>query len=286
MGRKPRVEYKGAIYHVIQRGNNREYIFEDEQYKLYLLDLTREYKNIMMFNLYGYVLMDNHYHMIIQTLDAPLQDIMHRINNRYSKFYNFLKYRTGHVFENRYKAILVKDDKYLLSLLRYVHQNPIKAHMCRGVKDYRWSSDNSYRTNKVGKLVDIDFILDIFSEDRSKAITEYHKFMDDSQLEKENVFEEVKFIGDIEKDEQTINRELVLTKRKNLDDILVDVTKEQEIYMLIKSGSRKRKLTTYKQEYIQQALESNYTIKEIALSLSVSEVAIFKMNEKNKNRRL
>lgn len=286
MGRRPRVEYKGAVYHVIQRGNNREYIFKDEQYKSYLLDLTREYKDIMKFNLYGYVLMDNHYHMIVQTLDTPLQDIMHRINNRYSKFYNFLKSRTGHVFENRYKSILVKDDRYLLSLLRYVHQNPIKAQMCREVRDYKWSSDKSYRLNKSGELVDIDFILDIFSEDRPRAINEYHKFMDHKQLEEANVFEDVKFIGNIEKDEDPIDTYILLTKRKDLDDILKDITEEEDIYRLIKTGSRKRKLTTYKQEYIEKALKSNYTMKEIANSLSVSEVAIFKMHEKNQNRRL
>lgn len=284
MGRKPRIEYKGAVYHVIQRGNNREYIFKDKEYKSRLLNLTREYKDIMNFDLYGYVLMDNHYHMIIKTLDTPLQDIMHRINNRYSKFYNFLKSRTGHVFENRYKSILVKDDKYLLSLLRYVHQNPIKAQMCQKVKDYKWSSDSFYRINKREELVDIDFILDIFSENRTKAIKEYHNFMDDKELEESSVFEEVKIIGDKKYKKEEVKKTNQKDSRKSLDDILKEVTREESIYTLIKNRSRKRILTTYKQEYISKALKANYTMKEIAKNITVSEAAIFKLHEKNHNK--
>ena len=282
MGRKPRVEYEGAIYHVIQRGNNREYIFKEQEYKAYILELTREYKQIMDFQLYGYVLMDNHYHMIIRTSDIPLQTIMHRINNRYSKYYNFIRIQTGHVFENRYKAILVKDDKYLLSLLKYVHQNPVKARICKNISDYKWSSDRYYRNNKQKKLVDIDFILDIFSENRMKALKEYHSFMDDEELEDEQEFEEVEFIGEKQEKEQTnSNIQIQLDTQIQLDDILISVTKDKHIYQSIKSGSRKRNLTPYKQKYIEKSLASNYTMKEIAETISVSEVAVFKLHNKN-----
>lgn len=286
MGRKPRIEYRGAIYHVIQRGNNREYIFKDPDYKAYILELTREYKHIMDFKLYGYALMDNHYHMIIKTSHTPLQTIMHRINNRYSKYYNFLRVRTGHVFENRYKAILVKDDKYLLSLLKYVHQNPVKARICKNISDYKWSSDSDYRNNKQRQLVDIDFILDIFSKDRAKALKAYHSFMDDEELESEYEFEEVETIGEKEENKPTnSNAQIQLDTQIQLDDILTYVTKDKQIYHSIKSGSRKRNLTVYKQEYIKKALASNYTMKEIAEIISVSEVAVFKLHNKTIDRR-
>lgn len=282
MGRKPRIEYHGAIYHIIQRGNNKKYIFKDESYKSYLLEITREFKDMLDFKLYGYVIMDNHYHMIIKTLDTPISSIMHRINNRYSKYFNDVEKRTGHVFEGRYKGILVKDDKYLLSLLRYVHQNPVKARICPNIKDYKWSSDSFYRENKSGDLVDIDFILNIFSQDRSKAIEEYSKFMNDEKLERSSEFEDVLFIGEDEEDiENEINKELKLINRKKLlDKMLYEIAQESHIYEAIKSGSRKRNLTKYKKEYIEKAIASNYTMKEIGEKMSVSEVAIFNMHNR------
>ncbi|ABR46451.1 protein of unknown function DUF1568 [Alkaliphilus metalliredigens QYMF] len=276
MGRKPRVEYRGGVYHVIQRGNNREYIFEKKEDKAYLLELVAEYKVVMNFELYGFVLMDNHYHMVLKTLDAPLQDIMHRINNKYSKYYNYQNKRTGHVFENRYKGILVKDEKYLLSLIRYVHQNLVRAKMCEKVKDYQWSSDPYYRKNRQGEMVDIGFILNMFSRDRQEAIKEYKRFMDRDKMEEGSTFEEVLIIG--ENQETTMSKPVEVIQRKSLDEILYEVTKDEAIHDEIKKGSRKRNLTVYKQKYISRSLAANYTMREIGENISVSEVAVYKMH--------
>ena len=169
MGRKPRVEFQDAIYHVIQRGNNREYIFSKSADKSYLLSIIEEIKQDIPFQLLGYVIMDNHYHLMVKRGIVDLHKIMQRINNLYSKNYNKQNNRTGHVFEGRYKGILVKDDKYLLSLLRYIHQNPVQAHICKSVKDYPWSSDRLYRNN-INTFVYLDPILNIFSADRKTAL--------------------------------------------------------------------------------------------------------------------
>jgi REP element-mobilizing transposase RayT len=138
MGRRPRAEFKG-IFHVIKRGNNREYIFKAEEDKEYFLTYLDHVNEDGVFDLLGYVIMDNHYHLIIGTKAKSLDKIMQQANNAYSKNYNKRHKRTDHVFGGRYKAILVKDDAYLLSLLRYVHQNPVRAKMCKQVKDYRLS---------------------------------------------------------------------------------------------------------------------------------------------------
>lgn len=90
----------------------------------------------------------------------------------------------------------MKDDNYLLSLLRYVHQNPVKANMCKKVSDYYWSSDSNYRKNLQGQLVDIEFVLNIFSLNRNAAINEYIKFMDVSELEESSSFEDIDSIGE------------------------------------------------------------------------------------------
>lgn len=139
MGRKPRVEYAGAIYHVIQRGNNREYIFDTDEDKLFLLKEIERRKASAGFKIYGYVMMGNHYHLILQMGDEPLSNLMHLINSSYGRYYNRKRAHTGHVFEGRYKAIPIQSEQYLLAVIRYVHRNPVLAGICRQVNQYKWS---------------------------------------------------------------------------------------------------------------------------------------------------
>ena len=87
----------------------------------------------MNYRIYGYVLMDNHYHILIQTIGKKLQEIMHQINNKYSKYFNVKYKRVGHVFQSRYKSTLVQDKRYILKLLQYVYQNPIRAGTCKNL---------------------------------------------------------------------------------------------------------------------------------------------------------
>lgn len=276
MGRKPRLEYPGGVYHIIQRGNNREYIFGNDHDKRFIIDLIKEYRDKFKFDLYGYVIMSNHYHLILKLSDVPLQDIMHRINNKYSRNFNKTYNRTGHVFENRYKGILVIDDKYLLSLLRYVHQNPVLARMCKWVSDYPWSSDRLYRlNNKSNGIVNIDFILDIFTKDRVDAIKSYIDFMDENKKEDIGVFEDADVIGAVN---TRVIDEYIKSDTKSLDKILKDVTEDETLYNNIKEGSRKRNLSRYKKEFIDIATKSGYTMEEIGKSISISATAIFKIH--------
>ena len=230
----------------------------------------------MGFEVYGYVLMDNHYHLVIRSHEVNISTIMHRINNDFSKYFNISNNRTGHVFQDRYKGILVKDDKYLLSLLRYVHQNPVKANMCNKVSDYYWSSDSSYRKNIQGQLVVIDFVLNIFSLNRKAAIEEYVKFMDSSVLEESSSFEDIDIIG-----EYKTAVEQVKIERQSLDDILYEATNDEVLFKLIKDGSRKRKLTEYKKLYIMKSLSANYTMDEIGRNIGISESAVCLLANKN-----
>ncbi len=274
LGRKPRFEYPGGVYHLIQRGNNREYIFNKSEDKEYLLGLIKEYRDIMGFELYGYVIMSNHYHLIIRISQAPLKTIMHRINNKFSRYFNIKYKRSGHVFENRYKGILVIDDRYLLSLLRYVHQNPVAAKMCKRVEDYTWSSDKYYRFNDLEGMVDIDFILNIFSQDRSKALRAYIEFMSEEKREDMDFFENCEVIGNVNTYELD---KYLKSDIKTLDEILEGVVKDSKIFKEIKLGSRKRYLSQYKKEFIDVALKANYTMKEIGESISISDAAVYRI---------
>ena len=127
----------------------------------------------MGYQVFGFVLMDNHYHIIIQTLDKKLQEIMHQINSKYSKYFNAKYKRVGHVFQGRYKAILVQDERYLVELLRYVHQNPVEAGICKLVEDYKWSSDIVYRKSIKG-FVSSETVLDMLDKERKAAIKKYN----------------------------------------------------------------------------------------------------------------
>lgn len=275
MGRKPRVEFKGAIYHVIKRGNNREYIFQERQDKECLLKYIEYAKEDGGFNLLGYVIMDNHYHLMIETKDKPLHKIMQTVNNRYSKDYNQRHNRSDHVFGGRYKGILVQDDKYLFSLLRYIHYNPVRAKICKNMDQYNWSSDQYYRKN-VNGLVQIDKILNMFSDNRRMALEEYERFMDQKEpLIKANAFyeyEEVDIIGELKAENNATGNPD--DEDNTLDGILRRVVTSDEDFERIKTGSRQRSLKEYKISYVKAAVEHGYTFKEIGKNIGVSAEAV------------
>ena len=279
MARKPRIEYPGGIYHVIQRANNREFFFEDNAMKELLLDLITDYREKLGFELFGYVIMSNHYHLIIRQTEISLHKVMHHILSVFSRRYNLVNHRSGHVFESRYKAIPVMDDKYILSLLRYIHKNPVEANICAKVSDYAWSSDHIYRKNeKENGLVDINYILDLISEDRGMSLKSYSEFMDDNVKEDIAAFEAVDFIG--EKELQILDDYLKI-ERKSLDQILLKTVQDIELFEEIKSGSRRRHLTEYKKEFISVAIREGYSTEKIGDFISVSRSAVSRMMYRN-----
>lgn len=109
MGRVSRIEYERAVYHVIQRGNNKEFIFKEDQFKAYFLKSMEKLIQELNFSLFGYVLMNNHYHLLLQMHDKPLQSLMHKLNTKYARYYNYKSDRVGHVFQGRYQSLLVRD---------------------------------------------------------------------------------------------------------------------------------------------------------------------------------
>ncbi len=118
--------------------------------------------------------MDNHVHMLIQVENIPLSKIMQLIQQTYTSYYNRKHQKTGHVFEQRYKAVLCDKDSYLLSLIRYIHQNPSRAGI--GDINYKWSSHSEYVSGT--KIhCEVDEVLKIFSESKGKAIQQYNHFV-------------------------------------------------------------------------------------------------------------
>jgi putative transposase len=178
MPRKPRIEFEGAFYHVITRGNQKQKIFKDTpDYQKFIQFLTI-YKNRYHYSLYAYVLMGNHVHLLIETRDTPLSKILQGINQSYTMYFNKTYRTVGHLFQGRYKAILCDRDAYLLALLRYIHFNPVRARVVQNPEIYPWSSHQAYlgRTNPYS-LVDTGPVLKMFSEHKTRARRHYFEFM-------------------------------------------------------------------------------------------------------------
>jgi putative transposase len=182
MARKPRIEYEGAFYHVITRGNQRQRVFKDrDDYERYLTILA-DYKVRYDYVLYAYVLMSNHVHLLIETKEKPLSKILQGINQSYTIYFNKRYGLVGHLFQGRYKAILCEKDAYLLSLVKYIHLNPMRARVVKNFEAYPWSSHRSYvgRGRNEG-IVDTDPVLRMFSEDRRRARRRYQIYMTEGE---------------------------------------------------------------------------------------------------------
>lgn len=171
MARKPRIHYDGAIYHVIARGNNRQVIFPTSDDKEKYLELIARYKQKYNCDILAYTLMNNHLHLLIRINLTPLSKVMQAVQQCYTQYFNRKYNHVGHVFQQRYKAFLCKNDQYLAALVVYIHENPVRAGLLGGI-DYPWSSHKEY-VNGNCQMVDVSFILDMLHSDRNIAIGKY-----------------------------------------------------------------------------------------------------------------
>lgn len=175
MPRGPRKKSHSGIYHIMLRGINRQTIFEDDEDKTRFLETFKKYKAISKYQIYSFCLMDNHIHLLLKETEESLSEIIKRISSSYVYWYNMKYGRSGHLFQERFKSENVESAAYFLTVLRYIHQNPVKAGLVRNVFETRWTSVNEYIHSV--QMVDIDMGLDLFSPDRNKAIGLYIEYM-------------------------------------------------------------------------------------------------------------
>jgi putative transposase len=177
MARKPRIEYPGAFFHIIVRGNNREKVFRDDA------DYVRYLQKLLYFSregditLYAYCLMPNHVHLLLEMGKVSLSKVLQRFHTWYTLYFNRRYDRVGHVFQGRYKAILCDKDAYLLELVRYIHLNPARAGLVERPQDYMWSSHGIYMGVDKSGVIDPSFVLGQFSDDRAAARRSYRSFV-------------------------------------------------------------------------------------------------------------
>lgn len=144
MARKPRIHEPGGLYHAMLRGNGGDAVFFSPQDRLLFYSLLGDAVTRFGCRIHTFCLMNNHIHLAIQVGEIPLSKIMQTIAFRYTRKINRRKKRIGHLFQGRYKAILVDENSYLLELVRYIHLNPVRAGIAQKPTDWRWSGHNAY----------------------------------------------------------------------------------------------------------------------------------------------
>lgn len=193
MGRPLRIEYEGAAYHIMARGNEKKNIFLEEadfkKFFYYLGVVWERYKLII----YSYVLMNNHYHLLMETPQANLSRAIRDLNGHYTIYFNRKYKRIGHLFQGRYKAILVDKENYLLELSRYIHLNPVRAGSASKPEIYPYSSMAGYLSkDAVVSWMNVDFILSQFGgNDLMKQKRMYKGFVDEGIVKQRDFFKAI-----------------------------------------------------------------------------------------------
>ena len=267
MTRPLRIEFNGAVYHVTSRGNTRQAIFLTEEdfadFLRVLCSVVKRYR----FLLHAYCLVNNHYHLMIETPEGNLSKGMRQLNGLYTQRFNQRHQRVGHLFQGRYKAILVDKDNYLLTLCRYVVLNPVRASIVKDPGVWRWSTYRATAGQEEGiPCLTTDWILSQFDKEQKKAANLYQAFVlsgikTDSPLKllngqlflgQENFIDKIKHLLRGKEKLKEITREQRYVARPPLNEILLHQDKK------------------LKNQAIYQAyLKYGYTLKEIAEYIGV-----------------
>jgi len=180
MARPLRIEYPGAFYHVTSRGNEQKDVFKSqkdrEKFLSYLESATERYGAVI----HAYCLMNNHFHLLLETPAGNLSQIMRHINGAYTTYFNIKRKRAGHLFQGRFKAILVEADEYAKELSRYIHLNPVRVGIVTRPEEYQWSSYRYFIGQvKTPEWLKTGFILGYFDSEIAKAWKKYRAFVED-----------------------------------------------------------------------------------------------------------
>lgn len=178
MPRVPRKKSKSGIYHIVMRGINRQSIFGDEEDCVKFVQILQKYKEVCGYKLYAYCLMGNHLHLLLMEGKEPLEQVMRRICGSYVFWYNHKYARVGYLFQDRYKSEPVEDDAYLLTVIRYIYQNPVKAGLVTSLEKYKWSNYKEYLDRD--KTSDINFVLEMFNTNTEKAVKSFIEYINKS----------------------------------------------------------------------------------------------------------
>lgn len=178
MARPLRLEFAGALYHVTSRGNERRNIFRTDGDRKAFLGFLGQAATRFGWSITAWVLMTNHFHLVVQTAQPNLSRGMHWLNSRYAGWFNRVKKRSGHLFEGRFKSPLIEKETHFAEVLRYVVLNPVRAHMVERPEDYKWSSYRQTAGYEAAEdWLDVESALAFFHPERDTARQDYREFV-------------------------------------------------------------------------------------------------------------
>lgn len=259
MARPLRLELPGGLYHVTSRGDRREDIFVDDGDRERWLELLGSVCRRFNWRCHAYCQMTNHYHLVVETPEANLAKGMRQLNGVYTQHVNRHHDRVGHVFQGRYKAILVEKDAYLLELVRYVVLNPVRAGMVADAAEWPWSSHRAVLgMSPSGPWLESDWVLSQFGKRRRAAVRKYAEFVR-AGVQLPSIWEELR-------GPNVLGGEVFAEKLKDgqiSGRDLREVPRAQR-RALARSLSEYRRLADSRDAMAQAYLSGNYTMKEIA----------------------
>ncbi len=251
MPRKPRIMSSTGIYHIILRSVNQHIIFEEEsdylKFLFILSDCIKKYDSPV----YAYCLMDNHIHLLIHSSPEKLSSFFQSLGTRFVKWYNSKYSRSGHLFQDRFYSVAIENDSAFLLALVYIHENPVKANICRFPSEYRWSSFNAYYGAK-NALVDTSFAYNICGSKGS--LQKYFSTKRDS-LKNDLFLNDHRETIHYHSDEEALNIFKSLTNLSSTSDV---------------SRIEKAK----RNDYIRRLREKGLTIKQVARLMDISATTV------------
>ena len=269
MPRRKRGDEPNTIHHVIQRGNNRNYIYEDTQDKREFLSILSTAITTYDAVLLQYVLMDNHYHLLIRVGDQPLSAFVRFLNRSYSLYYNKRYNRIGTIYGGRYKSYLLSETEKFFSTVRYIVRNPVKAGLSATPAEYRWSGHASVFTHQPC-IIDKATLLAYFSPDTDLALKRYKEC-----TEHETWTAQVGFATIIDRKKETTERLGCL-----LDQLLSERDLADHRNMVV-SGAKSPLSRDLRSSFTHLAIADGHALKDIAAFLHISHETVRRIGKQD-----
>ncbi len=280
MARPLRIEFSGALYHVTARGNAQADIYSDDSDRQQFLSLLHHTVNRYDWSCHAYCLMDNHYHLLIETHSPSLSRGMKLLNGAYTQYYNRQHHRVGHVFQGRFKAILIQKDAYLLELARYIVLNPVRARRVRSARAWRWSSYRATAGYEASNTcLTTDGVLAGFAKTKKVAQQRYRDFVQQGkgqpspwqQLKNQIYLGDDDFVNDMQ-------------GKLDPDQSLKDIPKKQKQAPAKPIAYFAERYKTRNEGMAQAYLSGHYTLEQVGEHFGVSYATVSRAVRQVENR--
>ncbi len=280
-----RIEFPGAVYHITARGNERKKIFLDDRDREIFLNIIKQVKDRFHWLFHSYVLMGNHYHLLVETPEANLSRGMRQLNGVYTREFNWRHARVGHLFQGRFKAILIEKDDYLVEVSRYIALNPVRANIVKKAEDWPWGSYRaSIGIDNPPVWLTVEWILEQYGADRKVAAACFRRYVEKG-IGGEYPTDELRG-GWILGSERFLNKVQGLIEEKNE---VIEIPRAQrqaphkELDEIFLKGARRG--ASREESIYRSYVESGYTMKEIADYLEIHYVSVSRAIKKHESKR-